>query len=346
MTEQRFDELINLYLDNEIGRHEVGELKQAMHSNLLRRRKFERACELHQAARKALATKAEQTSGTAAPTPAVAAMSAPSPKMARDQGRPRTNASSGGKDRLEKKQSQARRNASVDALAQRQSQKGAASEVDITKIRVESRRNARPELSVNPFSFFNSPLGMFIGAVLTGLFGLGLFFFLKVATPDDNDDGSVGPGTPVIHVPDVNIDPKVLKELTADQAAKAGGTDAVHNQVYQAALAGLPATNAPAVNYFTSKTELVPESNAPADRPATNDSIPVPAGAGAKPASTDLSASNLPSPAPNGLPNTMGLPPGQGEMVRLALPSSMPSMPSLDGQTTPANTTAPPVKMP
>ena len=54
MTEERFEDLINLYLDNEISRHELDELKRVIKENLVRRKQFERACQLHQAARKAL----------------------------------------------------------------------------------------------------------------------------------------------------------------------------------------------------------------------------------------------------------------------------------------------------
>jgi len=348
MTEQRFDELINLYLDNEIGRHELGDFKQAMQGNILRRRKFERACEVHQAARKALATRANQSMEAPDSSFAGATEAAlPQSKTGSEPARPRRASSSSGPDSIRQKQVQAHRNASVGAMADRQANKGAATEVDLTRISVGSRRSAKHELSTGRFSFFNSPLGMIVGAGLAVVFAAGLYFFVKLAAPDNESDGSVGPGSSVVFQPDVRVDPKVMKELAADSSRKPAGTDAIHNQVYQAAVGGTPAPGAPGMNFFTTQTGAAPDDEAPTGGSATNGSLRGPTGASALPATTGMGPAGLPAPGVTGLPNSMGLPPGQDQLVRLSVPSLLPAMPNLDDQGKPANATSPPpVKLP
>lgn len=54
MTDGRFERLLNLYLDKEIGPKELSELKREIAYNLVRKQRFERACRMHAASRKAL----------------------------------------------------------------------------------------------------------------------------------------------------------------------------------------------------------------------------------------------------------------------------------------------------
>lgn len=54
MTDNRFEKLVNLYLDKEISPEELSDLKAEIAHNLVRRKTFERLCRVHSASRKAL----------------------------------------------------------------------------------------------------------------------------------------------------------------------------------------------------------------------------------------------------------------------------------------------------
>lgn len=156
MTEKQFDDLTNLYLDHEIGGNDLRELKDAIRHNVLLRRKFERACEIHQAARKALLSQAgghvpgEGTGTGARSSPAARTASSTGSGLTRPRGgRPVAAGPSSGKQ----KQSQAHRNASVVSLAERQLNKGAASEVDLNRISLESHGSSKPAVGGTFFHF-------------------------------------------------------------------------------------------------------------------------------------------------------------------------------------------------
>ena len=59
MTDDRFRELVNLYLDKEIAREDLAELREELKLNRARRMDFEERCRLHQAMALALAPKGE-----------------------------------------------------------------------------------------------------------------------------------------------------------------------------------------------------------------------------------------------------------------------------------------------
>jgi hypothetical protein len=117
--DDRFEDLVNLYLDKEIGRQELDELKRAIKDNLVRRQQFERACKLHQAARKALAERSSQ--GEHKPRGGVVA-SASSSRLPSPQKR---HAS------LDAAHAQAHVNARVPTMVARQEKEGAAASISI-----------------------------------------------------------------------------------------------------------------------------------------------------------------------------------------------------------------------
>lgn len=347
MTEKQFDDLTNLYLDHEIGRNELRDLKDAIRHNVLRRRKFERACEVHQAARKALATRAgarEAGDGNGsgasfppvAPTPSAAAHGLSRPRGARSAGVSPGSA--------QQKQSQAHRNASVTTLAERQLHKGAASAVDLRKISLESRRaSSSAGGRRHIFSFFDSPAGMMIGGLLLGLAGVGMYFALKFTMPDENDDGSVK--NPAVHLSDVVIDPKVLKELAADQKNQPPAEDAARARLYQAALTGQPVTATPSANDDASPPTLATNSAAAAGPTSTGPALPAPPVA-LPLANPDSYPANLTVPAILSAPGANALAPSQDPWVQLSMPSPLPPAPSLDDKNPPANQTTMPVMLP
>jgi len=261
MTEERFDELINLYLDNEIGRSDLSEIKHEMQQNLVRRRKFERACELHQAARKVLtspATGERQTGG------------APSSRPASGGSRPsswRKPGSGSAKDSMKSKQAQAYRNASVGALAERQEKEGAASQVELGKIKLESRSGKKTgggAASAHSFSFFDSPLGMAMGIFLTLVGALGMYLILKATSPTGDDDpGKLITQSPITQL-DGGYDPKAAEELAAEvkkRKAATAAADALRARVYQSALTGQSSANPAPVDYFSSHLDPASAGN-------------------------------------------------------------------------------------
>jgi hypothetical protein len=263
MTEQRFDELINLYLDNEIGRSDLGELKHAIKDNLLRRRKFERSCELHQAARKALtAPTAGEKNDVRQPAPGRSA----SPG---DRG-PSWRKSSAGSSResVKSKQSQAHRNAAVSVLADRQQKQGSASTLALDSIDIESRSSRRSSSrtgAAHTFTFFDSPLGMLLGMFLSVVGVAGLYLLLHVSTPgsDDGDPGSYAPQSPISQL-DGGYDPKAAEELAAEVKRRKAATvaaDALRARLYQSALTGQASSNQTTVDYFSSHLDAATAGN-------------------------------------------------------------------------------------
>lgn len=242
MTEPRFEELINLYLDNEIGRNELGELKNAMRDNVLRRQKFERACQLHQAARKALTTRGaeatpegEPATSDFRPTSSVAASSG--------QRSHSTGAAMGGPEARRNKQTQARRNASVPTMAERQLSKGAASSVDLSKVSLESSRSLNARNFGPTITFFDSPLGMLMAAIFTIAGVLTLYLLLKAAVPEAQQAGNTPSGDSKVSSDGSPIDQKeLLRELQKGPRGAANPVEALHATIYQAA-AGQPASD-------------------------------------------------------------------------------------------------------
>jgi hypothetical protein len=351
MTEKQFDDLTNLYLDHEIGRQDLRELKEAIHHNVLRRRKFERACEIHQAARKALLSQAGEATGGQAPgggagaaasfIPVARTSSSAVPGLHRGRAGRRAESGPGS---IKQKQSQAHRNASVVTLAERQLNKGAASEVDLAKINLESHRG--PEVAGGGrhiFSFFDSPVGLMIGGLLLVLGGAVLFFTLKFTTPDENDDGTVK--NPALHQSDVVIDPKVLRELSADQKNKPPADDAAHARNYQAALRGQSAANTPPANDYASAANASSASSAPAGPTVASLTLPA-SSAVPPPPSLNSGEGNVSPQVLLSAPGAGALAPSQDAWVQLSMPSSLPPTPSLDDKNPPANQTTMPVMLP
>jgi len=340
MTEKQFEELTNLYLDNEIGRHELGELKDAIRHNVLRRRKFERACELHQAARKALAARAGGATTTSdpatgnGPTASFIPVDIPSALSARSVAPTRNDPVLPARPTtVRQKQTQAHRNASVATLAERQMNRGAAHEVKLDKINLEARRADTSASAPQSFSFFNSPVGMLMGAFFTTLAALGLFLLLKAATGDVNEDGTSRDTVPILARSDVTIDQKVLSQLTADQKRKSATDDAARAHIYQAAMTGQPAANIPAAN--ENSASAIPESVARTSADLALTVLP------------NSGASNL---TPESILNAQaaggGLAPGSDQWVKLSMPTMVPAAPTLDDKNKPVNSTTMPVALP
>jgi hypothetical protein len=128
MTEERFEDLVNLYLDNEISRHELDELKRLLKENLARRKQFERACQLHQAARKALVSKPSSEG--------------PAAESTRSTTGEQTSSRSSKKPTLEQMQQRAMVNATVPVMAERQMTRGAASSVNLSEVSSGRRRRS------------------------------------------------------------------------------------------------------------------------------------------------------------------------------------------------------------
>jgi hypothetical protein len=257
MTEQRFDELINLYLDNEIGRSDVGELKHAIKDNLVRRRKFERACQLHQAARKALTLPPSGVNNEDCRAGA---------HSAKEENRPRKSSSGGPPDFGKSKQSQARRNASVGALAERQEKQGVASTVEVDKINLEScsGRQLPKSNSARNFTFFDSPLGMMIALLLATAGCAGLYLILHSTSPVNNDDSDKSSDALPISLMDGGDDPKAAEELAAEvkkHKATTGAADAMRERLYQSALTGQTASNDTTMDYFSPHLDPTPSSS-------------------------------------------------------------------------------------
>jgi hypothetical protein len=247
MTEERFDDLINLYLDNEISRSDLGELKHAIKDNLVRRRKFEQACHVHQAARKALTSPgASQGSGPRTPS---SHRSSPTPP----------------KESRKNKQSQAHRNASVSVLAERQDRHGSASSLELGKIKIESYSDKNMDRSgaSRNFSFFDSPLGMVAAILLTLIGAIGMFFVMRAASPDAEDDpGKFVESSPITRL-DGGYDPKAAEELTAEikkHKAEAAAADVMRARLYQSALTGQPASSPTSVDYFSPQVDATTAS--------------------------------------------------------------------------------------
>jgi hypothetical protein len=348
MTEQHFEELVNLYLDNEIGTLELGELKRAIRVNVLLRRKFERACELHQAARKALATRAENSVAGAEESPregnrTVNSSPAPVSGMARTSSRSRgTSAMAGGAQVIQSKQTQAHRNASVPVLAERQLTKGAASEVDLGKIGLESSRESKSTGRARVFGFFDSPLGMLIGLLLLGLGATGLYFGLEFIQSVKDDEANAL----LIQRSDVNVDPKILREIgssTTDKPSSAS-PNVPTARLDPAAQSSMPATSSAEANPNTSVSDVNSSTSSAALPAPANVSLP-------QPAQTDaaLTAGNLPPATPAPVPDASGLTMTQDYWVKLSMPAIMPTAPAAPAasdNTEPANQTALPVMMP
>jgi len=260
MTEPRFEELINLYLDNEIGRHELGELKHAIRDNVLRRRKFEHACQLHQAARKALIENETGVKEADDVNPVSSGFNVRSPATSRPESftsgtRKRGHHSGSGMMSVRQKQSVAHRNASVPTLAERQSSTGAASSVDLGKISLESSRSNRGAAMSGAFSFFDSPVGMFIAVIFTLIGITGLYLLLKLVSPnaDSQTDNDHSPNGSSVVSPLGPIDQKeLLRELQGPRRGTGNPVDALHASLYQSA-AGQPLTNDVQVNYSSTQ---------------------------------------------------------------------------------------------
>jgi hypothetical protein len=349
MTEQHFEELVNLYLDNEIGPLELGELKRAIRVNVLLRRKFERACELHQAARKALASRAQGGAGAAASNGEGKGTASPVPitSTARATARPRSSAAAASREiSIKDKQALTHRNASVSVLAERQMHKGAASEVDLSKVSLESSREARAGGRARVFGFFDSPLGMCIGLFLLLLGAAGLYFGLKLVVPTSDDDTN----ELLIHRSDVRIDPKVLRELgvkATDGSADAGPRMPVA-RLDPEAQSSMPAMSSTPVKQ-SPLGEGVKSANTPGALPTPASMVPLPAPEAKNSVSTGLASGNLPPATLMGLPGASGLAPGQDYWVKMSMPTMVPAPPapppSSDG-TQPVNQTSLPMLVP
>jgi len=127
MTSERFEELVNLYLDNEIGCHELEELKRVLKENVMLRRQFERSCQVHQAARKALVSR-DPAAGSGSGGDSSTRYS-----TGHDETRSRPSRPDAEPVSLKTSQRMAHVNASIPVLAERQMSKGAASIVDMGK---------------------------------------------------------------------------------------------------------------------------------------------------------------------------------------------------------------------
>ncbi len=261
MTEERLDELINLYLDNEIGRSDLGELKHAIKDNLVRRRKFERACQLHQAARKALTTPA---SGESTQGRSVGAGSARTGSRFSAGRKPNPSAL---QNHLKSKQGLAHRNASVDTLAERQEKEGAASTVELDKIEDEPRSGSRSyggSGAARTFTFFDSPLGMLVAFLLIMVGCLGFYFILRSASPVESVEPDKSSETAALSPLNGSYDPKAAEELAAEvkkQNAVTVAADAMRARLYQSALTGQSANTPATVDYFSSHLDPVTTSS-------------------------------------------------------------------------------------
>jgi len=161
MTEERFEDLVNLYLDNEIGRHELEELKRVIKENIARRKQFERACQLHQAARKALVNRGE---GTASAAP-----------EGRSSSGSRSSSRIGSPLTLEQMQERAKLNATVPVMAERQAASGAAATVKLSEVSTgRSRSHSRSSYAKTKSI---SLQGKLLLAGIVSVMAMGYFFF-------------------------------------------------------------------------------------------------------------------------------------------------------------------------
>jgi hypothetical protein len=356
MTEPRFEELINLYLDNEIGRHELGELKYAIRDNVLRRRKFERACQLHQAARKALTERKdddgkEDASGQAGQDSKPASGSVSRSGASSSNSSTRNQQSGGSKASLRQRQVEALRNATIPTLAERQSSKGAASSVDLDKISLESSRSSGDGDRALAFSFFDSPIGMTIAVVFTLVGVGGLYLLLKIVSPNTHqDDGNdQAPSGSSVATPLGPIDQKeLMRELQGPRPGATSPAEAMHASLYQSA-AGQPMTNEVQVNYSSTQSETASPSALPPNAllPNTSATVTVQVSQAAAPGSVNggvqiINSSQLQIM----LPTQPGTPGNQDVTVKMSLPPTV--VPSADSgnQDKSGNETTPQVNLP
>jgi hypothetical protein len=243
------------------------------------------------------------------------------------------------------KQSHAHRNASVATLAERQLNQGAASEVDLAKIRLEAPRAAKsngggPQI----FSFFDSTLGMVIGVILTTFAAAGLYFALKITLPEQDADGESKASMSAIHQSDVIIDPKVLKELSADKKFQPDD-DQARAHIFQAALARQPDAIIPSANDYALTQNTATARAAPAGLLAASVALPAPSNVSppspSNPGPEDLSPSVI-----LGAQGANALPPNENMWVQLSMPNLLPPAPALDDPSKPANQTTMPVTLP
>jgi len=184
MTEERFEDLVNLYLDNEIGRHELEELKRVIKENIARRKQFERACQLHQAARKALVSRGDGARTTPIPT-------TPTP-----EGRSSSGGSSRSSGRkaltLEQMQERARLNATVPVLAERQAAQGVAATVNVSEVSKGRRRtHSRSSFSTSKTINFQGKL-LLAGFVVA----MGAVFLYFAPGRSGDQEGGYSPDVP------------------------------------------------------------------------------------------------------------------------------------------------------
>ena len=276
MTEERFDELINLYLDNEIGRSDLGELKHVIKNNLVRRRKFERACQIHQAARKALTRPSTGESGESrVPAQRTGGTNHRSSHPSRGSQR-------SARDSLKSKQVQTHRNAAVSVLAERQDRHGSASSVELADIKIESGSSKTDGGlgASHKYSFFDSPIGVLVGIMLSLVGAFVMYMVIRTVSPSDDEDPGKFSAISPITLLDGGYDPKAAEELAAEIKRKkttATATDVMRARLYQSALTGQAASNAAPVDYFSSHTDNSPAStlsgNAIADLQSSAESM-------------------------------------------------------------------------
>jgi len=353
MTEQRFEELVNLYLDNEIGSLEVGELKHAIRTNVLRKRKFERACELHQAARKALAAKAaggnsgghgelSENAGSRGDGKSFQSMqSSTTSSSGRQSSRGATlGVQPGGKEALRHKQAQAQRNASVETMAERQSSKGAATEVDLSKVSLESNRSSQGVAGRKTYSFFDSPLGMFAALSLLALSGAVLYFSLQIYTDAVNAEGKES----ALHQSDVKVDKKIMRELSALPKPATADTTAAANEamsVENKNPAPAPSSNTPR----DSTDDLLATATDPASNVTAAPSLKLPAGVSSAPANGN-SLRSLPQLVAPALPGGAMPPDSQAPWVNISMPTLPSGAQTTDTGTQNANSSIMPTVLP
>lgn len=259
MTEARFEELVNLYLDNEIGRHDLADLKQVIRENALRRLKFERACQLHQAARKALATRDGQpSSGDAAAQEERRSSSAQGAASLPRSSRPSPGGDTGS---VRDHSSHSSRKVAAGALAASLPGRSKGGVVDLRKVPLESSRSpaveSTPGGSGGAFSFFTSPGGLLIAVVFAMVGGAGLYTLLDLNSALSNTDPTAPNGSSAANSSFGSLDQKeLMRELQKGHSANTD--DAMHATIYQS-VSGQPADNTVQINYTTSQTSTAPE---------------------------------------------------------------------------------------
>ncbi len=352
MTEPRFEELINLYLDNEIGRHELGELKHAIRDNVLRRQRFERACQLHQAARKALTDRADGAPRANGPNPTGAGASAGAAFVSRpgssSSGEHSGTRRSAGQDSLKQKQSQAHRNAAISTMAERQLSKGAASSVDMGKVNLESSPLSVSGGRVKAFSFFDSSAGLTVAGAFIVIGVLGLHFLFQAATPNSNEEGEAPTGDSVVSSTGPIDQKELLRELQGSRRGAASPAEAMHASLYESA-AGQPAANSVQIDYSSTQTGTAsPAAPLPGSTSPNSGAI----------VTVQISQTS-PAAAVNGgvglvnssqlqitLPSLAGTPGNQDVQVKMSLPPLVAPPAGSGNPQKSGNETAPPVNLP